>query len=317
MKTVTLIVPCFNEADVLPMLYKEVSRVISSLSFRYSFELLFVDDGSNDETLNIIKAIAERNTQVKYISFSRNFGKEAAMLAGMKNANSDFVGIIDADLQHSPDLIPEMLVAVDDEGYDVAAAKRSDRAGEAKIKSALSAQFYKVINKISETKIDDNAQDFRIMKKAVVDAIVSLEEKNRFSKGIFSWVGFNVKWFPHENRERAAGETKWSIRKLMRYALDGIMSFTVSPLRLSFIVAVVLGILSVILAFLGLVIPFNLPDYRIYMLLLGAIFFVTAIVCVLTGIVGEYLGRAYIETKSRPVYIISETNIGKTIFDEI
>ncbi|HHU83754.1 MAG TPA: glycosyltransferase family 2 protein [Clostridiales bacterium] len=317
MKTVTLIVPCFNEADVLPMLYKEVSRVISSLSFRYSFELLFVDDGSNDETLNIIKAIAERNTQVKYISFSRNFGKEAAMLAGMKNANSDFVGIIDADLQHSPDLIPEMLVAVDDEGYDVAAAKRSDRAGEAKIKSALSAQFYKVINKISETKIDDNAQDFRIMKKAVVDAIVSLEEKNRFSKGIFSWVGFNVKWFPHENRERAAGETKWSIRKLMRYALDGIMSFTVSPLRLSFIVAVVLGILSVILAFLGLVIPFNLPDYRIYMLLLGAIFFVTAIVCVLTGIVGEYLGRAYIEIKSRPVYIISETNIGKTIFDEI
>lgn len=317
MKTVTLIVPCFNEADVLPMLYKEVSRVISSLSFRYSFELLFVDDGSNDETLNIIKAIAERNTQVKYISFSRNFGKEAAMLAGMKNANSDFVGIIDADLQHSPDLIPEMLVAVDDEGHDVAAAKRSDRAGEAKIKSALSAQFYKVINKISETKIDDNAQDFRIMKKAVVDAIVSLEEKNRFSKGIFSWVGFNVKWFPHENRERAAGETKWSIRKLMRYALDGIMSFTVSPLRLSFIVAVVLGILSVILAFLGLVIPFNLPDYRIYMLLLGAIFFVTAIVCVLTGIVGEYLGRAYIEIKSRPVYIISETNIGKTIFDEI
>ena len=134
MKTVTLIVPCFNEADVLPMLYKEVSRVISSLSFRYSFELLFVDDGSNDETLNIIKAIAERNTQVKYISFSRNFGKEAAMLAGMKNANSDFVGIIDADLQHSPGLIPEMLVAVDDEGYDVAAAKRSDRAGEAKLK---------------------------------------------------------------------------------------------------------------------------------------------------------------------------------------
>jgi glycosyltransferase involved in cell wall biosynthesis len=317
MKTVTLIVPCFNEADVLPMLYKEVSRVISSLSFRYSFELLFVDDGSNDETLNIIKAIAERNTQVKYISFSRNFGKEAAMLAGMKNANSDFVGIIDADLQHSPDLIPEMLVAVDDEGYDVAAAKRSDRAGEAKFKSALSAQFYKVINKISETKIDDNAQDFRIMRKAVVDAIVSLEEKNRFSKGIFSWVGFNVKWFPHENRERAAGETKWSIRKLMKYALDGIMSFTVSPLRLSFIVAVVLGILSVILAFLGLVIPFNLPDYRIYMLLLGAIFFVTAIISVLIGIVGEYLGRAYIEIKSRPVYIISETNIGKTIFDEI
>ena len=309
MKTVTLIVPCYNEADVLPMLYKEVSRVIGGLSGLYDFTLLFVDDGSKDDTLPIIKAIAERNPAVKYISFSRNFGKEAAMLAGMKNADSDYVGIIDADLQHSPDLIPAMLSAVENDGYDVAAAKRSDREGEAKFKSMLSGSFYKVINKISDTKIDDNAQDFRIMKRKVVDAIISLEEKNRFSKGIFSWVGFNVKWFPHENRERAAGETKWNIGKLLKYALDGIMSFTVSPLKLAFVLGICGGILSVILALLGVVVPFKTADYRVYVLLLGAIFFVGSVNAILIGILGEYLGRAYNEIKSRPVYIIGESNV--------
>ena len=208
MKTLALIVPCFNEADVLAMFYEETTKVIDSLRDRYYTELVFVDDGSRDDTLKIIKELSARNVAVKFISFSRNFGKEAAMLAGMEYAvKADFIGILDADLQHSPEIIPEMLHYVDEEGYDVAAANREDRDGEGKLKSFLSDSFYKVINKVSETKITESAQDFRIMKKNVVKAIISMPESIRFSKGIFSWVGFNVKWIGHTNRERAAGET--------------------------------------------------------------------------------------------------------------
>lgn len=308
-KTVTLIVPCYNEADVLELLYSEVKRVTDACK-GYEFQLLFVNDGSADRTLDIIKTLSVRDEKVKYISFSRNFGKESAMLAGLKHADSDFVGLIDADLQHSPDLIPEMLKAVDEEGYDVAAACRTDREGESKFKSFLSGQFYSVINKISETKINDNAQDFRIMKRKVVEAIVSLPETIRFSKGIFSWVGFNIKWFPHENRERAAGETKWSIKKLAKYAIDGILGFTSSPLRLPLYLGLLTCIASVILAIVGLVrVLMPTVDFPLYSLLLSAILFIGGIILVCLGLIGEYLARIYTESKHRPSYIISETNI--------
>ncbi len=316
MKSVTLIVPCYNEADVLTMLLKELTRVTMPLSGQYCFKFLFVNDGSSDATLDIVKSFAERSDAIQYISFSRNFGKEAAMLAGMKYADSDFIGLIDADLQHSPDLIPEMLQAVDSEGYDVAAACRTDRVGESKLKSMLSAQFYKVINRVSEIRINDNAQDFRIMRRKVVDAILSMPESIRFSKGIFSWVGFRVKWFPHENRERAAGETKWSIKKLAKYAIDGILGYTSSPLRLPLYLGVVSCFAACILALYGLI-RFCMPtaDFPMYALLLAAILFMSGIVLCCVGLIGEYLARVYTETKRRPPFIISESNINNIRVD--
>lgn len=304
--------PCYNEAEVLPAFYKEISRV-ADCNDKYEYELLFVNDGSKDETIGIIESFGKTDKRVKYISFSRNFGKEAAMFAGLEHCTGDFVGFIDADLQHSPDLIPEMLKAVDDEGYDVAACKRVDRQGESKLKSFLSAGFYKVVNKISETYIDDGAQDFRIMKRAVADAILSMEENIRFTKGIFSWVGFNTKWFPHENKERAAGSTKWSIGKLFKYAVDGIFGYTSSPLRFP----LYMGIISLAVGFVyGLVVLIRLiAQGHIFPLgsrvVLICLFLLFGIALVSLGIAGEYLARIYTEVKNRPKYIIAKTNCDK------
>lgn len=309
MKKIELIVPCYNEGDVLRLFYGEVTPVMQSLDgFEYSF--LFVNDGSRDNTLEIIKELAKKDSHVKYISFSRNFGKESAMLAGLKNSSADFVGILDADLQHSPQLIPEMLKAVDEEGYDVAAAKRSDRKGEKKFKSFLSESFYKVANRLTEVEIDPGAQDFRIMKKKVVQSIVSLSEHNRFTKGIFSFVGFETKWFSHENRERAAGETKWNLFKLLRYALDGILGFSNAPLRFPLFFGAALFLLGFLF---GLVLA-------IRSLCVGAAVvspgFIVCVLCtigglvlVCLGVIGEYLSRIYAEVKNRPQYIIDETNL--------
>ena len=310
MKTLGLVVPCFNEQDVLELFYKETGAVIKSLSTEYECELVFVDDGSSDNTLQILQSLAEKDKSVKYISFSRNFGKEAAMLAGMNYAvKFDYIGILDADLQHSPTLIPEMLRYVDKEGYDVAAARREDRAGEAKLKSRLSESFYKVINKVSDIQISESAQDFRIMRKKVVEAVVSMPEKIRFSKGIFSWVGFKVKWIPHENRERAAGETKWSIKKLFKYAIDGILGYTVSPLRLSFLFCGIFCFVTVFALVYALVRNLIDNDYICTVpLLFAAMFFIGAVLLFTLGVIGEYLARVYTETKSRPAYIISLTN---------
>lgn len=310
MKTVALVVPCFNEADVLNMFYDETMKVIDSLRDEYMTELVFVDDGSRDDTLKILKELASCNHAVKFISFSRNFGKEAAMLAGMEYAvKADFIGILDADLQHSPDIIPEMLRFVDKEGYDVAAANREDREGEAKFKSFLSESFYKVINKVSETKITESAQDFRIMRKDVVKAIISMPENIRFSKGIFSWVGFNVKWIGHTNRERAAGETKWSIMKLAKYAIDGILSFTVTPLRLSFVFAVICAVMSFGSLIYAVIRNIITPEYTaVVPYVLTGMFFIAFLLLLVTGIIGEYLARVYTEAKGRPKYIVSQTN---------
>lgn len=310
MKTLEMIVPCFNESDVLELFYKEVTPIMQSLD-GYDYSFIFVNDGSRDNTLKIIKALAEKDKRVKYISFSRNFGKEAAMLSGLRYSRADFVGILDADLQHSPELIPEMLKALE-EGYDVAAAKRSDRKGESGLKSFLSDSFYKVANKMTEVEIDNGAQDFRIMKRKVVDAMLSMTEHNRFTKGIFSWVGFKTKWFPHENRERAAGNTKWNIKKLLKYAIDGILSYCDSPLRLP----IYLGGLS---AFAGLIyfIVFLILHYGCAWALSGlhvvlaALLVIGGIIMLCLGIIGEYLARIYEEVKGRPVFIVDETNIEK------
>ncbi len=312
LKKLSMIVPCYNESDVLPAFYKEISRVADG-NPKYEYELLFVNDGSKDDTIGIIESFAKEDARVKYVSFSRNFGKEAAMLAGLEHCTGDFVGFIDADLQHSPDLIPEMLKAVDEEGYDVAACKRVDREGESKFKSFLSASFYKVVNKISETYIDEGAQDFRIMKRCVVDSILSMQENIRFTKGIFSWVGFNTKRFPHENRERAAGNTKRSIRKLFKNAIDGIIGYTSSPLRfplytgiLSFFIGFIYGIVILIkLIVQGHVFP--LGDRLILM----SVFLVGGIILISLGIAGEYMARIYTEVKNRPKYLIAKTNCDK------
>ncbi len=310
MKTLALIVPCFNEADVLNMFYSETKKVLESLKEEYASELVFVDDGSSDDTLKILKNFAALDHSVKFISFSRNFGKEAAMLAGMEYAvKADYIGILDADLQHSPDLIPQMLNYVDKEGYDVAAANREDREGEAKFKSLLSESFYKVINKFSDTKITESAQDFRIMRKDVVKAIISLPESIRFSKGIFSWVGFNVKWIGHTNRERAAGETKWSITKLAKYAVDGILGFTSVPLRISFLFSVISFILSFGSIAYGIIRNIAEPLYSgIVPYILTGLFFIGGLVLLCMGILGEYLARVYTESKGRPKYIIAQSN---------
>lgn len=304
---IEMIVPCFNESAVLDMFYKEVTPVMQSLSdLDYSF--IFVNDGSSDDTLKILKAFAEKDEHVKYISFSRNFGKEAAMLAGLKSSTGDLVGILDADLQHSPSLIPEMVKAVTKEGFDVAAAKRSDRKGESGLKSFLSDSFYKVANKLTDVEIDPGAQDFRIMKRKVVEAIISLSEHNRFTKGIFSFVGFNTKWFSHENRERAAGETKWSLIKLLRYAFDGILGFSAAPLKFSFWSGAFLFAAGFIYTIIFIVCRI-ISGMSLVHLLIALFLLIGGLILVCLGIIGEYVARIYTEVKNRPIFIVDETNI--------
>lgn len=307
MKTIEMIVPCFNESDVLEMFYSEVTPVMQSLNgFEYSF--IFVNDGSSDDTLKILKSFAEKDSHVKYISFSRNFGKEAAMLAGLKNSSADLVGILDADLQHSPSLIPKMVKAVTEEGFDVAAAKRSDRKGESKLKSFLSDMFYKISNKMTEVEIDPGAQDFRIMQRKVVLSIVSMAEHNRFTKGIFSFVGFNTKWFAHENRERAAGKTKWNLIKLLRYAFDGILGFSNSPLRIPLWSGAALTLAGLVYLLVYVIRRFTVGMTPFHFLF-SVILVIGGLTLVSLGIIGEYIARIYTEVKNRPIYIIDDTNI--------
>ena len=309
MASLDLIIPCYNEEEVLPLFYSAIQKTIESMT-DCGVRLIFVDDGSRDGTLRLLRSFASENEQVKYISFSRNFGKEAAMLAGMRMSSAEYVGIIDADLQHSPDLIPQMLYALTDEDYDIAAAKRVDRKGEGKVISGFSALFYKMINRISDADIEDGAQDFRIMKRKVVDAILDMPEYNRFSKGIFSWVGFRTKWFPHENSKRAAGKTKWSFWKLFSYAVDGIINFSTAPMKISFICgsfSSFVGIIYAVYIFVRtLIFGSDVPGYPST---ICAILVIGGFILLSLGILGEYISRIYMEVKERPNYIIDETNI--------
>lgn len=309
MKTIELIVPCYNESDVLNIFYDEVVPIMKSIK-DFKYKLLFINDGSKDDTLKIIKKLSEKDENVKYISFSRNYGKEAAMLAGLKYSSGQYVGILDADLQHSPHLIPKMLESVLDDEYDIARAKRVDRAGEGKIKSKLADSFYKISNSVSEVEIDHGAQDFCVMKRKVVEAIVSVGDVNRFTKGIFSWVGFKTKWFEHENRERAAGETKWSVKQLTRYAVDGILSFTSAPVRISFYLGLFFGSIGgfYTLFYCFMNFAFN-QGINPLNFVLAVLLLMTGIILICIGIVGEYVARIYAQVKERPVFIISQSNL--------
>lgn len=315
MKTVDLVVPCYNEQEVLATFYNETNIIVSKIS-GYSFRYIFVNDGSRDNTLSELKALAALHPEVHYISFSRNFGKEAAMYAGLKNSSGDYVVVMDADLQHPPAMIPDMIRGIE-EGHDCVAAKRSSRKGEAKLRSWFSSRFYKLSNHLSDVKMEEGAVDFRIMSRQMIDAILLLCEKQRFSKGIFMWVGFDTKWIPYENVERTLGTTKWNFRSLFRYALDGIMSFSTAPLRivcgLGVFISAVAFIYICITLIQTLIFGISVPGY---VTTLCAVLFLGGIIEFSVGILGEYISRIYMEVKNRPIYIMKETNLHEQKADQ-
>lgn len=311
MKLVSIVVPCYNEQEVLPLFYDEITKVTDGMKEQYpelDFEFLFVNDGSKDKTLEIFRSLADKDKRVRYISFSRNFGKESGMFAGLQNSKGDYVVVMDADLQHPPAFLPEMYSYVKDGEYDCATTRRVSRKGESKIRSWFARKFYSIMNKISQTEIVDGAQDFRFMTRQMVDSILSMSEYNRFSKGIFSWVGFNVKYIEYENVERAAGATTWSFWGLFKYSLEGIMAFSTAPLAISSL----LGILSCVIAFIVMIvtiiktIAFGEPVAG-YPTTICVIFLLSGLQLFCTGILGQYLAKTYLETKKRPIYITKET----------
>lgn len=305
---ISLIIPCYNEEAALPFIYKELVLVSSQLK-DYEFEYLFVNDGSSDRTLSILKELAASDPRVNYYSFSRNFGKEAAMFAGFCNAGGDYVAVMDADLQDPPSLLPQMLEILQAGEYDSVATRRVSRDGEPKIRSFFARSFYKIINKISDADIVDGARDFRLMKREMVDAIVAMNEYNRFSKGIFGWIGFRTYWLPYKNVERVAGETKWSFWGLLKYAVDGIINFSQVPLSLASYGGVFLTFVS-FLAIIFVVVRrliFGDPVSG-WASLVCIITFIGGVQLFCMGIIGQYLSKTYLEAKRRPHFIISETN---------
>ena len=306
MDLLSIVVPCYNEEESVKLFLSEIQSILAD----YNFEVIFVNDGSSDNTLDVIKDLADSNSNVKYISFSRNFGKESAIYAGLSNVNGDLVCLIDADLQHPPRLIPEMIESICAGEADVVAARRTSRKGESRVKSFFSHMFYKVFNRVSQITLVEGATDFRVMKRIVVDAVLDLPEYNRFSKGLFQWVGFETKWIAYENVERVAGESAWSFRQLVRYSVEGVVAFTTIPLT----IVIFLGTILSVVAFLYML--FIIIKYLIYsdpvqgfattmsvILLLGGIQLLSI------GALGKYLEKTYTETKKRPIYIVRESNI--------
>lgn len=305
----SIIVPCYNESQVIPIFYDELTKVLTEIN-TVKYEIVFVNDGSKDDTLNIIKGIAEYDKAVKYISLSRNFGKESAMYAGLENSHGDYVVIMDADLQDPPALIPEMLNAIENEGFDCVGSRRVTRKGEPPIRSFFARMFYKLINKVSDAEIVDGARDFQMMSRKVVNAILSMKEYNRFSKGIFGWIGFKKKWLEYENIERAAGETKWNFWKLFIYALQGIIAFSTAPLIISLVFGILCCILAIILLFVIVIktLVFGDPTAGWPSMVCIIVLF-SGLQMFFIGILGQYLAKTYMETKKRPIYLIGETNL--------
>ncbi len=306
MDLLSIVVPCYNEEESVENFLVEVQNVLKGRDF----EVIFINDGSSDDTLKTIKGLAEKNPNVKYISFSRNFGKEAAIYAGLNHAKGDLIGLMDADLQHPPKLLPEMISAIEDEGYDAAAARRVSRKGEPKIKSFFSHRYYRFFNRISKIEIVEGGTDYRVMTRQVIDSILELKEYNRFSKGLFQWVGFDTKWIEYENVERVAGETTWSFLGLLTYSVEGIIAFSTMPLTLS----IVMGTIVSIVAFLYMI--FIIAKYLLYSdpvqgfaTTMSAILLLGGIQLLSIGIIGKYLEKTYFETKNRPIFIVKETNI--------
>lgn len=312
MKKLSIVVPCYNEEQALPLFYQEIERVRQEdfSDTHLDFEYIFVDDGSTDQTLTTIKHLAKQDAKVKYLTFSRNFGKEAAILAGLKAADGDYVTLMDADLQDPPRLLREMYNAIIDEGYDRVGTRRVTRKGEPPIRSFFARCFYKIINKMSNVQMVDGARDYWLMTRQVVEAITSMPEYNRYSKGLFAFVGFKTKWIEYENVERVAGETKWSFWKLFKYALEGITAFSTVPLIISSIV----GMIFCIVAFIAIIFiivrtaMFGDPTAG-WPSMACIVVFVSGVQLFSIGIIGQYLAKTYLEVKRRPVYIIREQNI--------
>ena len=304
MEKISIVVPCYNEEKNINNFYGEMIKTLEKVKENYSYEIIFVNDGSNDQTEIEVKKVRKSDKNIILISFSRNFGKEAAIYAGLNNATGDLVALIDADLQHPPVTILEMIKGIN-EGYDVVATKRKNRKGEPVIKSVFSKLFYKMMRMFIP--IEKNVQDFRLMKKEVVDAILSLKEYNRFSKGIFTWVGFNIKYIEIENIERKAGKTKWSFKKLFSYAIEGITSFTTAPLKAStlmgFCISIIAIISTIVIILQTLIYGKDVPGYAS---IITAILFMGGVQLISIGILSEYISKMYLEIKKRPKYIIKE-----------
>ena len=312
MDKISVAVPCYNEEPALEPFFAAVSAVAEQMP-EVAFEFLFIDDGSRDRTLEKMQELAQRDSRVKYISFSRNFGKEAGIYAGLENATGDYVVVMDADLQDPPALLPEMYRSITEEGYDCVGSRRVTRKGEPPIRSFFARLFYKLINKMSDAEIVDGARDFQMMSRQVVEAILSMGEYNRFSKGIFGWIGFKKKWLEYENIERVAGETKWSFWQLLLYAIEGIVAFSTTPLVISSVFGLICCALALVMILVVIVRTLvfgdptsGWPSLVCIMLLLSGIQMLGI------GILGQYLAKTYLETKKRPIYLVRQTNIEKT-----
>lgn len=311
MKSVTIVVPCYNEEDVLRLFYTETQKILDAIP-DYSFRYIFVDDGSRDRTLPILRELRQAHANVDFLSFSRNFEKEAAMYAGLRHSDGDYVIVMDADLQHPPALIPLMLKEIE-AGHDCCAAMRTSRTGESRLRSTFSRIFYRLSNRLTDVNLVQGAVDYRIMSRQMVNAVLSLSEVQRFSKGIFSWVGFDTKWIPYENVERPLGKTKWNFWKLFKYALDGITAFSVTPLRtvsaMGFVISSFAFLYIIITLIQTLAFGIDVPGY---VTTLCAVLFLGGIIELSVGILGEYIGRIYMEAKDRPIYILKESSLRYT-----
>lgn len=301
----SLVVPCFNEEAALPPFYEEASRVLVSMDIEAEF--IFIDDGSKDKTLEILRSLAIKDPRVHYVSFSRNFGKESAMFAGLEHAKGDYVATLDADLQDPPSLLPEMLQALKEEKYDCTGTRRVTRKGEPPIRSFFARRFYSIMRKLSNIEVVDGARDYRLMTRQFVKAVLSLGEVNRFSKGIFPWVGFKTKWFEYENIERVAGETKWSFWKLFVYSLDGMTAFSTKPLAIASGVGMLIAVLSVFLIILIIVRKILYGDpVAGWASTICIILLTSGLQLMAIGILGQYMAKTYLESKQRPIYIAKE-----------
>lgn len=306
---ISIVVPCYNEEETISLFYKEINKLTTKM-IDAIFEILFVDDGSDDNTLKIIKQLYLKDKRIKYLSFSRNFGKEAAMYAGLSNASGDFVTLMDADLQDPPEMLIEMYNILKNEDYDQVGTRRFNRRGEPIIRSFFARKFYKIINKLSKVEMVDGARDFRLMKRCVVDAILSLKEYNRYSKGLFNFVGFKTKWLEYENKRRVAGKSKWNFFSLFRYAIEGIVAFSTVPLSIATFMGLIICFLSFIAIVLIIIktVVFGDPVGG-WPSMVCIILFISGIQLFCMGIIGMYISKTYLEVKNRPVYIIKEKKL--------
>ncbi|KRN82023.1 glycosyltransferase family 2 protein [Ligilactobacillus acidipiscis] len=307
MKSISLVIPCFNEEETIPLFFKETEKIKNKLR-GYQLNYWFINDGSTDKTLKVLRNLNSSQAQrVHYVSFSKNFGKEAAIYAGLREAAGDYIAVMDVDLQDPPEFLPTMLAGIEDEGYDMVGARRVDRKGEPKIRSFFANCFYKFINKLSNTQFVTGARDYRLMTRQVVNAVIQISEYNRFSKGIFSWVGFNTKYIEYSNRDRSAGTTNWSFWQLVRYSIEGIVNFSEKPLAIASYVGLtsfVLSILAIIFIVVRKII-FGGSAYG-WASLISVILMIGGIQLLCLGILGKYIGNIYLETKKRPIYLIKE-----------